>query len=101
MRRCGCCATCKHRCGDCQTCLGDVSKSKAGCKKRFECLKNSSFVDEPSLMRGCVKRLREEDEEKVHIHSKDLKLSESCEEEDSKNGTGQIMNRILQFESVS
>ena len=77
MKRCGKCATCKHRCGNCLTCVGDVSKSKAGCKKRFICLKFSSLIDPPVLMRNHPKRPRENNEEETETETdcKGLKLS--------------------------
>ena len=39
VRRCRQCATCKYKCGECQSCVGDTKKSKAGCKRRYLCLK--------------------------------------------------------------
>ena len=81
-RRCGKCASCRSKCGDCQACLGDKKKSKLGCRKRFVCLKNSTYIDEPDLINGPLKRYRDEEMEDG-TSCKGLKLSFSPEDEES------------------
>lgn len=88
-RRYGRCASCKHRCGECQSCSSDQKKTKSGCNKRFICLKNSSFVDEPSLLDG-MKRQREDETEIDFSSSKGVKLSENVEDKSCISPTGRV-----------
>ena len=76
LKRCGKCASCRHRCGECKPCCSD-KKAQLGCKKRYVCLRNSHLIDDPALLGSCLKRTREEELDIDFSKAKDMKLSKS------------------------
>ena len=101
-RRCRSCATCKHKCEDFQACVGDNSKAKSGCKKRFMCIKSSGLIDDINLSNVCLKRTREDDPGEEDQSSKEMKFSNGLERKLSEDqDIGQVQHRIQQFETVS